>query len=229
MYIKDTIHALFVRSSGIQEGPPMRLFALRDEQTNNSDTVFFISNLRFDLASHTIVCDGYVLPLTQDLLIKTERPFAKLVHEGDMVHIKTFNGEIQAWKQLLPALVERCRTSWEHGIDCDYRSQGRIPLTREMEFDPLCSCGRGKDTEGMMKQALWRPFAPYVTRIALSPLFAVSYLEKIARDPTAHKCFVCRGKGKPKLMSCKGCWKVRYCSEACQKNHWKVHKPQCKP
>lgn len=65
---------------------------------------------------------------------------------------------------------------------------------------------REKDTEGMSKVGL---LAPYVTRIALSLFFAVSYLQAVGHDPTAHRCL---GKGKPKLMACK---KVRYCSKAC--------------
>ena len=214
MFCKDTLHTMFVRSAGIQGGSARRLFALRDEATNNCDTVFFISDLRFDLHCHTMVCDGYVLPLTNELLPRIESSFAKLVHKGDMISVNVFEGEMQAWKQLLPAFVERCR-SWKHREDCEYKSQGKVPLTDLMEVDPLCSCGRGKDTEGMSKVALWSKLAPHVTRVALSPLFAVSYLETVGRDPSAHRCFVCRGKGKPKLMTCTVCKKVRYCSKVC--------------
>ena len=60
----------------------------------------------------------------------------------------------------------------------------------------------------MSRVALWCKLAPYVTRVAkLSPLFAVSYLETVGRDPSAHVCIV---KGKPKLMTCTACRKVRY-------------------
>ncbi|TFY71510.1 hypothetical protein EVG20_g1501 [Dentipellis fragilis] len=229
MYVKDSLHNIFVRASGIQHGPDRRLFALRDVSTKNCDTIFFISDIRYDLHSHTMVCDGYVLPLQPDLLNKIVQSFGDLVSKGNMVDVATFGGEMRAWKQLLPAFVERCRTSWQHGDNCEYVSQGRIPLTEEMERNPLCSCGQGKDTEGMNKVALWKRFAPYVTRVALSPLFAVSYLEAIGRDPAAHKCSVCRGKGKPNLKACKACKKVRYCSEACQKKDWKTHKSKCKP
>ncbi|KIJ28640.1 hypothetical protein M422DRAFT_189460 [Sphaerobolus stellatus SS14] len=226
MYVKDTLHTIFVRSAGTQGGPPRRLFSLCDEATNNCDTIFFIDAMRYDLQSHTMVCDGYVLPLTRVMMPTIMSRFRHLVaKEAGMVNICTFAGEMQAWKQLLPAFVERCR-SWSHGNDCEYKSQDKIPLTEEMELGPLCSCGRGKDVEGMKKVALWREFAPYVTRVALSPLFAVSYLESIGRDPTKHKCSVCRGRGKPKLMACSVCKKVRYCSQQCQKKDWKAHKPR---
>lgn len=228
MFVKDTLHTIFVRSAGIQQAAVRRLFALRDKATNNCDTIIFISDLRFDLSSHTVICDGFVLPLTPQLMRIIERDFGKLILQGDVVNVSVFEGEMKAWKQLLPALVERCRASWQHGAKCEYLSQGKIPLAEEMEVDPLCSCGRGKDTQGMTKVPLWKKLAPYVTRVALTPLFAVSYLETVGRDPSAHKCFVCRAKGKPKILMCTGCKKIKYCSRACQKAHWKIHKPKCK-
>jgi MYND finger len=223
MFIKDTLNTIFVGTSGTQLGPRRRVFNLQDQATKNCDTLFFITELRFDLHCHTMICDGYVLPLTRDLLRKIEKPFAKLLQHENLGTISALEGEMQAWKKLIPAFVERCR-SWTHGANCEYLAQRNIPLTEEMELDPLCSCGRGKDTEGMSKVALWRNFAPYVTRIALSPLFAVSYLETVGRDP---KCSVCRGKGKPKLLTCTACKAVKYCSKDCQKKDWKVHKQRC--
>lgn len=229
MFVKDTLHTIFVRCSGIQGGgSARRLFGIADNSTKNCDTVLFISDLRFDLQSHTMVCDGYVLPLTHQLMSKIENSFAELLHKGNIVNIAAYEGEMRAWKQLLPAFAERCRSTWAHGDNCEYESQGKIPLSEEVETDPLCSCGRGKDVEGMLKVNLWRKFAPYVTRVALSPLFAVSYLETVIRDPASRRCFVCRGKGNPKLMMCTICKKVRYCSKACQKRDWKVHKTRCK-
>ncbi|TFY57180.1 hypothetical protein EVG20_g8639, partial [Dentipellis fragilis] len=229
MNLKDALIKILLCASGIQTGPPRRLFALYDDATNNCDTLLFISDVRYDLHSHTVVCDGYVLPLQHDLMQKIERDFNKLVtSHGGPIRIPAYGDTMRAWKQLLPAFVERCR-SWHHRDDCEYVLQERIPLTEEMEQDPLCSCGRGKDIEGMNKEVPWKKFAPYVTRLALSPLFAVSYLESVGRDPAAHKCSMCRVKGKPKLMACKACKKVRYCSAACQKKDWKAHRPKCTP
>ncbi|KAF8180830.1 hypothetical protein BJ912DRAFT_1032956 [Pholiota molesta] len=214
----DSLHTIFVRAAGTQGGSVQRLFALRDDKTNNCDTILFVNDLHFDLTSHTMICDAYVLPLTTRFIAENEKAFVRLVTQGGLINIAAFEGEMQAWKQLLPAFAERCRSSWSHGPNCEYTAQGRSS----------CSCGRGKEVGGMQKSELWKKFAPFVTRVALSPLFAVSYLETVGRDPNAHKCSVCRKRGKPKLKACAGCQKVKYCSAECQKKDWKAHKPKCK-
>ncbi|KAJ7652134.1 hypothetical protein DFH06DRAFT_1094388 [Mycena polygramma] len=227
MRVKDTLNTIFVGSTGSQGGDVNKVFNLVETDTNNinCDTVIFVSNHRYDLSSHTVICDGYVLPLTKKLLANIKGPFEKLLQAKTMRSIGASKVEIDAWKRLLPALVERCR-SWKHRESCEYIAQGRVPLSVEMERDPLCSCGKGQDVGGMQKVTEWAKLAPFATRIAFSPLFAVSYLEKVGRDPAAGRCFVCRGKGKPKMMKC-ACGKVRYCSKECQKADWKAHKPRC--
>ena len=45
-----------------------------------------------------------------------------------------------------------------------------------------------------------------------------------------HGKLVCAGCGKgsfEQLSKCQGCRVIRYCNEACQKSHWKVHKQIC--
>ncbi|TEB27907.1 hypothetical protein FA13DRAFT_1666645 [Coprinellus micaceus] len=239
MFAKDTIHMIFTYAAGIEDAKkPRRIFQLVDEVKKNSDTIFFVDKLRFDGASHTVVCDGYVFagtPAWIQSIIGTplEKSFGQLLTNADVVRVPIFQGEMQGWKQLLPAFAERCRT-WSHNANCEYNLEGNtIPLSEEMEEVPLCSCGQGKEVEGMLAVPLWKPFAPYVTRVAISPLFAVSYLESVGRargGGQGRKCAVCRGKGKGDagLKTCSGCKKVRYCSDACQKKDWKAHKPKCK-
>jgi len=224
--VKDTIHTIFHQASGISGGPLRRVFGLRDKPSTECDTIIFISDVKFDLASHTVVCDGYVLPLTPMLMSTIRGDFGKLIQEGNIINVGVYGDEMRAWKQLLPAFAERCR-SWKHMSDCQYTARRTVPLSVEMHLDPLCSCGRGKDVEGMTKVKAWRRFAPLVTRIAMSPLFAVSYLERVTRR--AGRCSVCQGKGKPKMKQCLKCKNTRYCSQDCQTKDWPAHKPKCKP
>jgi len=176
LLIKDTIHSIFARSSGIQGDSIRRVYALRDKATMECDTILFINKLRFDLPTHAIICDGFFLPLTPGLMDNIRGAFGKLVKDGNIFNMTMFEEERVAWKQILPMMVERCRSTWQHTANCEYKSTGRIPQTNVLHEDPLCSCGRGKDVEGMVEVSLWKSLAPHVTRIAFSPLFVVSYL-----------------------------------------------------
>ena len=64
--------------------------------------------------------------------------------------------EMGAWKRLLPAFAERCRATWTHGANCEYRVvqpdgtvRWRVPRRVGKgpgeQNDPLCACGRGKE------------------------------------------------------------------------------------
>ncbi|KAH9846882.1 hypothetical protein C2E23DRAFT_539520 [Lenzites betulinus] len=248
--VKDTIHSIMVRFAGIQGGPRSRVFALRDEASGGKmDTMFFVSELRYDLACHTVVCDAFVLCLTPQLAYAAG-PALRAVMEKPVEVVRVYGDEMRTWKHLLPALVERCRAAWKHGRNCEYAAQGRIPLEVDIEAgDPLCSCGRGKDVKGMHEVPLWKKLAPFVTRVALSPLFPVPYLEPIldrdeVRDAAeqvraathdgkpedsaggATRCARCSKSGDA-LRRCARCKAVAYCSQGCQKSDWKKHKPAC--
>jgi hypothetical protein len=110
MHVKDTLNEIFVGSTGAQGREVNKVFNLVEKDSNNCDTVFFINNHRFDLSSHTVVCDGYVLPLTKKLLLKIEALFSKLLQTKTMRSFEATKVEIAAWKRLLPALVARYRS-----------------------------------------------------------------------------------------------------------------------
>jgi hypothetical protein len=207
MFVKDSIYSIFIQASGTQSkgSSPQSVFALQDQATNSCDTVLFVDQLRFDLSAHTVVCDGFVLPLSFERVSKIHQGFSKLVPEMNSVPLEP--GELASWKQLLPVLVERCRT-WTHRDSCQYAAEGRVPLTTKLGGIPLCSCGEGQDVQRMNDVPLWKPMAKYCTRIALSPLFGVSYLENIGRKDKS--CCVCRGKAR---FICPKCKKDRYCGK----------------
>jgi len=234
--LKTTIHAILVGAAGIQE-KRARTFGLSVK--GKIDTVIFVPTLRFDLASHTLVADAYVLPLNPDRLRKAEKTLVGII--GELLRAELWGEEVAAWKRLLPALAERCRT-WKHGPNCEFLAKKSIPLSLEHENDPLCSCGKGKDiSAAFMKEKKWASAAPFVTRIAIGPIFGVPYIEDVggftdtvirAIDEDFKKphdmCARCGGSGKPKLLACSGCKSISYCSADCQKEDWKKHKPMCK-
>ncbi|GAW07929.1 protein [Lentinula edodes] len=55
MFVKDTLHAIMVRASGIQGGKARRLFSLMDKGTHNTDTLLFVNGLRYDQSAHTVM------------------------------------------------------------------------------------------------------------------------------------------------------------------------------
>ena len=233
--IKSTIHVILNNATGVQPRP--RVFGLGTKWT--LDTIVFVPALRFDLASHTLVADAYLLPLIPSRRSMIAETLLTIMSK--MVLIEPWGDEIKGWKRLLPALAERCR-AWEHGPNCEYLAKRLIPLSLELGEDPLCSCGQGKDVSAAFAQEKeWESVIPFVTRIAIGPLFGVPYIESVGcsadgarretdkgRKETMKMCARCGDQGKPKLLVCSACKGARYCSAECQKDDWKKHREFCR-
>ena len=186
--------------------------------------MIFVANLHLDIGSHTVLADAWVPPGT--MAVQEKLGHLKIIF--DIVTIKIDPDESEAWRYLLPLLIERCRT-WTHQPSCEYLTRGTIPLSPDAGADPekspFCSCGVGVGTETFPQR--FKSLAPYVTRMAISPLFAVPYLEKVGMMSEAPKdqggCKAC-GKQGGSLSLCGKCKTVRYCSKECQVKDWKAHK-----
>ena len=210
------------------------MFALHTNGT--ADTIIFVTALRLDLASHGFVIDAQVLTLSESVGDKVSDTLNAVHQEGRPIE---FHGEeVVAWKRLLPAFVERCRT-WEHGRNCEYLARKEVPLSLENGGDPLCSCGKGRDvTPEFRQEKAWKSAIPYLTRVAISPLYGVPYAENVGNfvaqlaakmtSGQENKCQKCGGPGKPKLLVCGRCKDASYCSADCQKLDWKTHKGTCR-
>ena len=109
---------------------------------------FFPTGLYHDLNSASIVLDAYVLCGTVDI---------------PSTEIRITDREMSAWRLVLPAMIERCR-NWEHTRTCEYLSSS--PL--------FCSCGMGI----VEKDFVWERYQSLVTRIAISPIFVASYVDR---------------------------------------------------
>ncbi|KAI0733572.1 hypothetical protein C8Q72DRAFT_772009 [Fomitopsis betulina] len=202
------------------------------------DSVFmiFVNEIRLDLSSFTLLADAAVVPMYDKTTMALYE--ANSLSQPLSTSCCSLRPEdLIAWKQLLPAVVERCRT-WSHGVNCEYADKGEIP---SYTGSPICSCGQGiglPDRIPDVPQVVWDTVRPYATCAAISPLFAVAYLEPIIaaglfdqlQDADAMgRCKACGGPGKPKLLVCGKCKKVKYCSPACNRSDWKTHKLVCRP
>ncbi|GJE85069.1 DUF4470 and zf-MYND domain-containing protein [Phanerochaete sordida] len=248
--IKDSMHSMFVQAVGIQGSVKVSVFGLRRTTSGGIDALLFVNDIRLDVAAHAVVMDAYVLPLHDSFMYKIEQALANI---RNLCQVNLSAEEHLAWKYLLPSLVERCRT-WTHTPKCAYAAAGaRVPLATEHGEVPICACGRGKVDDAFRARKEWAPFLPYVTRIALSPLFAVSFLESVAgglkemtdtvrakgsasggaparpssAQPDVSRCRVCKTAVKDRPMVCSRCKKVAYCSRDCQTKDWKLHKLSC--
>jgi MYND finger len=242
--VKDSIHSFFMRAV---EPNARRIFSL-SEPTDGGYTIIFLNRLCLDVASSALVADVCILPLTFEFLMKHVQTIAGFERDGKMMSIVTEEEEVRTWKHLLPVFVERSRT-WSHSRTCQYVQAGQIPLSDQMEQNPICACGEGVELGAFSDVPEWKSLAPFVTRAAISPLFAVSYLESIggaAREwlerarfngnvgndepDAATVCAKC-GSGAREgraLLRCSRCSDTKYCGRACQKADWAQHKKQCK-
>ena len=184
---KQSINALFSSFAGLNDSldkrKPGRQCPTFQLLINNScHTIIFVVALHHDLDLDSIALEAFVLPLTIPKVMALARPLCQLQEATSYCNIHVTPAETVLWKRLLPALAERCRT-YPHTSTCEYRRPGaKIPLSVKEAENPLCSCGEGQFSasefvkRGSGERA-WAPFAKYVTRIAISPIFPVPFLE----------------------------------------------------
>ncbi|KAI6043442.1 hypothetical protein EDC04DRAFT_2600114 [Pisolithus marmoratus] len=172
MNLKDSLHTFFITATGMQ-GPTTRTeFALLDPEENRCYATILVTDDRLDIGPHTVVADSWIMPGSNDTQNKLKR---------EILFIKTDAYESEAWRHLLPLLIERCRT-WKHKPGCEYLVHNSIPLYPGAGSDPKklpwCSCGMGIGTE-VLRERYGSALAECVTRAAIGPLFPVSYIEKV--------------------------------------------------
>lgn len=254
--LKESINVLYQSFVGMNHNyGQIRNFQLtRTDKDDDSDTIVFASALRHDRDSGSLVMDAYVMPLT-DARITRMLPAIHNYSKANPLSIMMSKEEGLLWKQLLPTLAERCRHDWTHNKTCEYRVQGCIPLSTAHGENPLCSCGEGRSLDTFPKRSECKPFARYVTRIAISLISAVPYVEamgppkpnrndqsaisalrqmqqnrvppsNVLSSDAAMACSNC-GKAKGGLKTCARCGKAKYCDQACQKEAWGTHKKVC--
>ena len=144
--IKAGLCAILVGHTRV--GKKVRVFGLSRDM-GGIDTLIFVTDLRLDLASHTIVADACILPMTRDIVEIIGATLYRLELSGIGV-ISVAGEHMKAWKRLLPVFTERCR-KWEHKSSCEYIKKGFVPISVEHSEIPLCGCGKGVETTAFSK------------------------------------------------------------------------------
>ena len=140
--------------------------------------LFFSTGLYLDGNSNTVVAETYVVPMTASQTLDPR--FYQVVKKLAPAMTTTVDQDVfLLWKKLLPAMAERCR-DWEHTVSCEFADG--LPDYFDPEKSPLCSCGVGKVGKNF-SQGIWKVATNFVTRVAISPLFAASYLETAKGGP----------------------------------------------
>jgi len=181
--IKESLFTMFMLASGLQGGQT-GLFTLTHPKRGGNHMLFLVSAIRLDPAHGSVVLDAAVLPVTTDLISEHRiDEFLVTLRAVESCTLTVDDAELEAWKKMLPALAERCRT-WEHDREkCEYIKTGNVPISLKDGDPVLCSCGMGKLPEGFSPLPLWDDGpSKYATRIAISPVYATALVEKVV-DP----------------------------------------------
>jgi hypothetical protein len=236
---KESLFTIFMLASGLQGGQT-GLFGINHPERGGIHMLILVSAFRLDADTGSIVLDAAVLPLTLTLLKELE-PFLLVLESLQCAHVHVNDAELDTWKKMLPSFAERCRT-WSHGPKCEYKRNGAtIPLSLKDGEPFMCSCGSGKLPKNFLNLPEWEIASAQSTRIAISPFYAVPYVEEVADTSTfgatgtgtGTKKLTCRACGRDKasdggeLKKCMRCSNVRYCSRECQRKDWKTHRMEC--
>ncbi|KAI1612183.1 hypothetical protein EDD36DRAFT_277223 [Exophiala viscosa] len=250
---KDSLFGMFMVSTGAARGSPKQdVFALCLKGVPAMQYLICVSSIRIDISSHSIVLDAALLPITKQNEHATAN-FLGARLQSNLQAIEIDENELAVWQHVLPAFAERCR-DWQHRHFCEYdKAEASVPLSTERGEDALCSCGRGKFPKGYNQHILgWDKITQHCTRIAITPLFPVPFVEKVLdlaaitdknQEPSEEEfdettmanmlngkkgCWNC-GKEGVKLLKCGKCMVAEYCSKDCQRSAWKEkgHKQAC--
>jgi hypothetical protein len=180
--LKDNLLSLMVTFTGAQN-VKTSVFGIYSS-LGGVDTLLFVNELRLDTSTNSIVADVCILPMTNKLIFVPviKNYLAKITTENIMHPINTADVTGEVWKQLLPVVVERCR-SWSHRSNCEYSVRGRAPLTLSHSQIPICGCGQGLALGSFSKVKAWQGLEAFVTRAAIGLLFPSSILDTMMTPP----------------------------------------------
>ena len=203
-----------------------RTFEIKSDHNAPPSIIFQVNDLFLLDTAHSIVAEAQLLSSVK----------AAAAFEGS-INIVVGEPVVKLWKEVLPSMVERCRggeysSGCTYSVDSERIGQGESSTcVREIlqhSNDLINATARN-----------WREFSG--TRIAISPVFAVPYVEDCGNDDVVQRagsvdhnfengenfdalCNRCRSQA---VKLCGRCKVVKYCSRECQSQDWKEHKKIC--
>ena len=157
-----------------------------------------------------------------------KRRYDKLRYKGLCTRI-TFYGEQGRYDEAAPLFRAAVAHELEHGfspptghIQANHdKTQNFAPMIAIVLRMPATRRTLDALTTSQLAQCVRRPFQGAVAR---------RYQEAERRRVALDTCAAC-GAAEPAIAAfkrCAGCKQVAYCGVACQKGHWKAHKPACR-
>ncbi|KAB5528061.1 MYND finger [Coniochaeta sp. 2T2.1] len=175
---KESLFTMFMLSSGLQGGHT-GLFAF-EHPDSGLHMLIFVSALRLDGANCSVVLDAAVIPFTTAHLADEElKDSLLMLRVLEACTITINDAELKLWKKVLPSLAERCRTYPHNPTTCEYLTSHSVPVSLDFAAPVLCSCGAGKLPSDFVAVPDWEVSARHATRIAISPTYALPYVETL--------------------------------------------------
>ncbi|KAB5585239.1 MYND finger [Coniochaeta sp. 2T2.1] len=175
---KESLFTMFMLSSGLQGGHT-GLFAF-EHPDSGLHMLIFVSALRVDGPNCSVVLDAAIIPFTTAHLADEElKEFLLMLRVLEACTITINDAELKLWKKVLPSLAERCRTYPHNPTTCEYLTSNSVPASLGFAAPVLCSCGAGKLPSDFIAVPDWEVSARHATRIAISPTYALPYVETL--------------------------------------------------
>jgi hypothetical protein len=249
--LKRSIALLFDAANDRVGRAGQTLNAVTMSTIKGEEFLIILGQLLHDLDQGSICMEAYVVPLPKQRPNQLTFALSSLKFTGRAVGIQIPEEVANHWKALLPAMVERCRYGWQHKSSCEYSigEEFRCPRTRPLRKSPICSCGQGHDVDGIPEA--YQLLGPFSTRVAISPLSAMPYVEVMALDMEQYElakvwknqlsqpvnnemvqtryltsCSHCRKPGID-MIDCRQCHKEQWCSKKCEREARQNHKQIC--
>ncbi|KAL7813173.1 hypothetical protein V8C44DRAFT_364004 [Trichoderma aethiopicum] len=177
---KATVSAMFKACSGTL-GRRTCMFSLSGRHQDDVQAMIFVSAVRLDGDTASVVLDAAILPLTSQYLASRDSDdFLKELKVQDDMTLKVDDDEMALWKKTIPSFIERCRT-WNHLPSCEYtRQRATVPLSCEPGQPWICSCGHGRMPHGFIAAPSWHLAEKHAVRIAISPMYHAPLVEPAA-------------------------------------------------